>query len=79
MQFAQPGVFIEFDIDQKQAIATRKSIFKTMAISTSLVAGMHLPLSRHRPCPVGVQGELQLGADRVFAAAETVASCPQPP
>jgi glyoxylase-like metal-dependent hydrolase (beta-lactamase superfamily II) len=43
VQFAQPGVSIEFDIDQKQAIATRKSIFKTMAISKSLVAGMHLP------------------------------------
>jgi glyoxylase-like metal-dependent hydrolase (beta-lactamase superfamily II) len=43
VQFANPGVSIEFDIDQKQAIATRKSIFKTMAISKSLVAGMHLP------------------------------------
>ena len=43
VQFARPGVSIEFDIDQKQAIATRKSIFKTMAISKSLVAGMHLP------------------------------------
>ena len=43
VQFANPGVSIEFDIDQKQAIATRKNIFKTMAISKSLVAGMHLP------------------------------------
>jgi len=43
VQFARPGVSIEFDVDQKQAIATRKSIFKTMAISKSLVAGMHLP------------------------------------
>jgi len=43
VQFAQPGVSIEFDVDEKQAIATRKSIFKTMAISKSLVAGMHLP------------------------------------
>jgi glyoxylase-like metal-dependent hydrolase (beta-lactamase superfamily II) len=43
VQFARPDVSIEFDIDQKQAIATRKSIFKTMAISKSLVAGMHLP------------------------------------
>jgi glyoxylase-like metal-dependent hydrolase (beta-lactamase superfamily II) len=43
VQFANPGVSIEFDIDQKQAVATRKSIFKTMAISKSLVAGMHLP------------------------------------
>jgi glyoxylase-like metal-dependent hydrolase (beta-lactamase superfamily II) len=43
VQFAQPGVSIEFDVDQKQAIATRKSIFKAMAASKSLVAGMHLP------------------------------------
>ena len=43
VQFANPGVSIEFDIDEKQAIATRRSIFKTMAISKALVAGMHLP------------------------------------
>ena len=43
VQFAKPGVSIEFDIDQKQAIATRRSIFKAMAASKSLVAGMHLP------------------------------------
>jgi glyoxylase-like metal-dependent hydrolase (beta-lactamase superfamily II) len=43
VQFAKPGVSIEFDIDQKQAIATRRSILKAMAASKSLVAGMHLP------------------------------------
>jgi glyoxylase-like metal-dependent hydrolase (beta-lactamase superfamily II) len=43
VQFARPGVSIEFDVDQKQAIATRKSLFKAMAESKSLVAGMHLP------------------------------------
>jgi glyoxylase-like metal-dependent hydrolase (beta-lactamase superfamily II) len=43
VQFAKPGVSIEFDIDQKQAIATRRSIMKSMAASKSLVAGMHLP------------------------------------
>lgn len=43
VQFARPGVSIEFDIDQKQAIATRRSIMKAMADSKSLVAGMHLP------------------------------------
>lgn len=43
VQFARPGVSIEFDIDQIQAIATRKSIMKAMAASKSLVAGMHLP------------------------------------
>lgn len=43
VQFARPGVSIEFDIDQKQAIATRRSIMKATAASKSLVAGMHLP------------------------------------
>jgi len=43
VQFARPGVSIEFDINQKQAIATRRSIMKDMAASKSLVAGMHLP------------------------------------
>ncbi|MDK9707379.1 MAG: MBL fold metallo-hydrolase [Desulforhopalus sp.] len=43
VQFAKPGVSIEFDVDQKQAIATRRSIMKAMAASKSLVAGMHLP------------------------------------
>ena len=43
VQFARPGVSIEFDVDQKQAIATRRSIMKAMADSKSLVAGMHLP------------------------------------
>jgi len=43
VQFAKPGVSIEFDIDQKQAVATRRSIMKAMAASKSLVAGMHLP------------------------------------
>ncbi len=43
VQFAKPGVSIEFDIDQKQAIATRRNLMKAMAESKSLVAGMHLP------------------------------------
>jgi glyoxylase-like metal-dependent hydrolase (beta-lactamase superfamily II) len=43
VQFAKPGVSIEFDVDQKQAIATRRAIMKEMAASKSLVAGMHLP------------------------------------
>ena len=43
VQFARPGVSIEFDIDQKLAIATRRGIMKKMADSASLVAGMHLP------------------------------------
>ncbi len=43
VQFARPGVSIEFDVDQKQAIATRRSIMKTAAAEKFLVAGMHLP------------------------------------
>jgi len=43
VQFSQPGVSIEFDFDQTQAIATRRSIMYAMAASRTLVAGMHLP------------------------------------
>ncbi|MBW7900068.1 MAG: MBL fold metallo-hydrolase [Rhodocyclaceae bacterium] len=43
VQFARPGVSIEFDVDQKQAIATRREIMKSAAASRTLVAGMHLP------------------------------------
>jgi glyoxylase-like metal-dependent hydrolase (beta-lactamase superfamily II) len=43
VQFARPGVSFEYDVDQKQAIITRRSIMKAMAESKSLVAGMHLP------------------------------------
>lgn len=43
VQFARPGVSIEFDIDGKQAIATRRQLMKSSAASKILVAGMHLP------------------------------------
>ncbi|MDE2584879.1 MAG: MBL fold metallo-hydrolase, partial [Betaproteobacteria bacterium] len=43
VQFTRPGVSIEFDVDQKQAIATRRTIMKEAADSKVLVAGMHLP------------------------------------
>ncbi|MCL2459488.1 MAG: MBL fold metallo-hydrolase [Desulfobulbus sp.] len=43
VQFAKPGVSIEYDTDRKQAVATRKALMKEMAASQSLVAGMHLP------------------------------------
>lgn len=43
VQFAKPGVSIEFDVDQKQAIATRKALMQEAAASKVLVAGMHLP------------------------------------
>ncbi|NMF89263.1 MBL fold metallo-hydrolase [Aromatoleum petrolei] len=43
VQFALPGVSIEFDFDQTQAIATRRSLMYSLAASKTLVAGMHLP------------------------------------
>jgi glyoxylase-like metal-dependent hydrolase (beta-lactamase superfamily II) len=43
VQFAKPGVSIEYDTDRKQAVATRKQLMKSLASSKSLVAGMHLP------------------------------------
>lgn len=43
VQFAQPEVSFEFDVDPAQAVATRKSLMYSLAASKSLVAGMHLP------------------------------------
>ena len=43
VQFARPDVAIEFDIDPKQAVASRRAILQAMAESKSLVGGMHLP------------------------------------
>jgi len=43
VQFRRPEVAIEFDIDQKQAVTTRKKIFASAAKSKVLIAGMHLP------------------------------------
>ena len=43
IQFARPEVAIEFDIDTKQAIATRKKVFADVAKKRILVAGSHLP------------------------------------
>jgi glyoxylase-like metal-dependent hydrolase (beta-lactamase superfamily II) len=43
VQFAKPGVTIEFDVDRKKAIATRRALMKSAATSRTLVAGMHLP------------------------------------
>ena len=43
VQFARPEVGFNFDVDPKQAIATRIAIFKSVAMSGELVAGMHLP------------------------------------
>jgi len=43
VQFARPGVAIEFDNDRSAAVATRKKIFAWAAGEKMLVGGMHLP------------------------------------
>lgn len=43
VQFAHPEVSIDFDSDQKQAIATRKSMLDKAASEKWMVAGAHLP------------------------------------
>lgn len=43
VQFARPEVAIEYDNDPKQAVLTRKKVFKQVAQDKLLVAGMHLP------------------------------------
>jgi glyoxylase-like metal-dependent hydrolase (beta-lactamase superfamily II) len=43
VQFRRPEVSLDFDSDQKQAIATREKVFAEAAETGVLVAGMHLP------------------------------------
>ncbi|MFT4171586.1 MAG: MBL fold metallo-hydrolase [Rhodocyclaceae bacterium] len=43
VQFVHPEVSIEFDTDQKRAIATRKAVLERAARNTWWVAGAHLP------------------------------------
>ena len=43
VQFARPEVAIEFDVNSKQAVATRQKIFARTAKEKLLVGGMHLP------------------------------------
>ena len=43
VQFAQPEVALEFDVDSEAAIATRKQIFARSVKEKLLVGGMHLP------------------------------------
>jgi glyoxylase-like metal-dependent hydrolase (beta-lactamase superfamily II) len=43
VQFARPQVAIEFDVDKKQAVATRKGLLARVAKEKRMVAGMHLP------------------------------------
>jgi len=43
VQFARPDVAFAFDTDSTKAIPVRKALFKQLAESKSLAAGMHLP------------------------------------
>jgi len=43
IQFAKPGVAIEFDSDQKMAVAARKKLLKDAAREGYWIAGAHLP------------------------------------
>jgi len=43
VQFANPSVAIEFDVDQKAAVATRKRVLGDAAREEFFVAGAHLP------------------------------------
>jgi glyoxylase-like metal-dependent hydrolase (beta-lactamase superfamily II) len=43
VQFARPEVAIEFDVNSKQAIATRKKVFAEAARKKLWIAGAHLP------------------------------------
>lgn len=43
VQFMHPEVSLEFDVDQKQAIATRKALFERAAKAGWGIAGAHLP------------------------------------
>lgn len=43
IQFQQPQVSVNFDLDEKQAVASRLKVFTQAAKSGTLVAGAHLP------------------------------------
>ncbi|MEN3113515.1 MBL fold metallo-hydrolase [Uliginosibacterium paludis] len=43
VQFQHPEVSLEFDVDQKQAIATRKALFQQAANAGWAIGGAHLP------------------------------------
>ena len=42
-QFMHPEIAIEFDVDQRQAVATRRKIFADAAEQKLWIAGAHLP------------------------------------
>lgn len=43
VQFGRPEVSIDFDVDQSQAVATRKKIFAQASQEQTWIAGAHLP------------------------------------
>lgn len=43
VQFERPTVAIEFDVDPKQAVASRRALLRQVSENGTLVAGMHLP------------------------------------
>lgn len=52
VQMAKPGVSLEYDQDQKQAVVVRLPLLRRLAAEKTLVAGMHMPfpgIGRLRP------------------------------
>jgi len=43
VQFTRPDVFVDFDADSAKAVAVRQDLFKRLAESKEMAAGMHLP------------------------------------
>ena len=43
VQFANPAIAIQFDVDSKHAVGARKKIFSDAAKQGYLIAGAHLP------------------------------------
>lgn len=67
VQFTRPGVSIEFDVDQQQAIATRRALMQEMTSSKTLVAGMHLPLPSIGHVRAEGKGSFAWVPDRIYA------------
>ncbi|MEM7694880.1 MAG: MBL fold metallo-hydrolase [Pseudomonadota bacterium] len=63
LQMGNPKIFIGFDIDGEQAVATRASVLDMVTADRTLVAGMHMPFP---------------GAGHIAAAGEGFAFVPLP-
>ena len=50
LQFANPNIAIAFDVDQDQAVATRRRVLDMVSADRLLVAGAHLDFPGHGPC-----------------------------